>query len=168
MVAYDTQKHTFFLSSVLQQIYLFTNFHKVDKQPPEVFYEKGILKNFSKFTGNHLCRSFLFNKVFKKETPTQVLFCEVYVIFKNTEHLQTTAFGSISTAKWLGPKEDIMSSMKLRKISGWEEMMGEEKWTIFNWIEEVNLSIFVILRLERNDLKTKEEIIAFCHSYIKG
>ena len=97
-----------------------------------------------------------------------MLFCEVYVIFKNTEHLQTTAFGSISTAKWLGPKEDIMSSMKLRKISGWEEMMGEEKWTIFNWIEEVNLSIFVILRLERNDLKTKEEIIAFCHSYIKG
>ena len=25
------------------------------KQPPEVFYRKGVLKNFAKFTGKHLC-----------------------------------------------------------------------------------------------------------------
>ena len=25
------------------------------KQPPEVFYKKGVLKNFAKFTGEHLC-----------------------------------------------------------------------------------------------------------------
>ena len=25
------------------------------KQPPEVFYKKGVLKNFRKFTGKHLC-----------------------------------------------------------------------------------------------------------------
>ena len=27
------------------------------KQPPEVFCKKGVLKNFTKFTGKHLCQS---------------------------------------------------------------------------------------------------------------
>ena len=29
---------------------------------PEVFCAKGVLKNFAKFTGKHLCRSLFFNK----------------------------------------------------------------------------------------------------------
>ena len=29
----------------------------------EVFYEKGVLRNFAKFTGKHLCQSLFFNKV---------------------------------------------------------------------------------------------------------
>ena len=33
------------------------------KQPPEVFYKKGVLKNFAKSTGKHLPQSFFFNKV---------------------------------------------------------------------------------------------------------
>ena len=33
------------------------------KQPPEVFYKKGVLKDFSEFTGKHLCPSLFFNKV---------------------------------------------------------------------------------------------------------
>ena len=33
------------------------------KQPPEVLYKKGVLRNFSKFTGKHLCQSLFFNKV---------------------------------------------------------------------------------------------------------
>ena len=32
------------------------------KQLSEVFYKKGIYKNFAKFTGKHLCQSLLFNK----------------------------------------------------------------------------------------------------------
>ena len=32
------------------------------KQPPEVFYKKGVLKNFAKFPGKHLCQSLFFNK----------------------------------------------------------------------------------------------------------
>ena len=43
------------------------------------FYKKGIIKNFSKFTGKHLRQSLLFNKVagrpatlLKKQTLTQV------------------------------------------------------------------------------------------------
>ena len=30
---------------------------------PEVFCKKGVLRNFAKFTGKHLCQSLLFNKV---------------------------------------------------------------------------------------------------------
>ena len=32
------------------------------KQPPEVFYAKGVLRNLTKFTRKHLCQSFFFNK----------------------------------------------------------------------------------------------------------
>ena len=32
------------------------------KQPP-VFCKKGVPKNFGKFTGKHLCRGLIFNKV---------------------------------------------------------------------------------------------------------
>ena len=34
----------------------------IQKQPPEVFL-KGVLRNFAKFTGKHLCQSLIFNKV---------------------------------------------------------------------------------------------------------
>ena len=40
---------------------LFLNYSQ--KQPPEVFYKKGALKNFAKFTGKHLCQSLFLNKV---------------------------------------------------------------------------------------------------------
>ena len=42
-------------------------FHSVpytkQKQPAEVFYIKGVLKNFIKFTGKHLRQSLFFNRV---------------------------------------------------------------------------------------------------------
>ena len=37
-------------------------FHK-QKQPPKVFYKKGVLRNFTKLTGKHLRHSLFFNKV---------------------------------------------------------------------------------------------------------
>ena len=64
--------------------------------------QKAVLKNFTIFTGIHLCRSLFLIKlqVFRpatllKETPTQVFFCEYCEIFKSTyfeKHLRTTAF----------------------------------------------------------------------------
>ena len=61
--------------------------------------KKGVLGNFTKFTGKHLCQSLFFNKVaglrpIKKETLAQVFSCEFYEISKNnvfTEHLWKTA-----------------------------------------------------------------------------
>ena len=60
---------------------------------------KRVIRNFSKFTGKHLCQSFFFNKVqafnfIKKETLTQAFSCEFCEISSNTsfaEHLWATA-----------------------------------------------------------------------------
>ena len=45
---------------------------------PEVFYKKGVLRNFAKLTGKHLCQSLFFN------TLAQVFSCEFCEISKNT------------------------------------------------------------------------------------
>ena len=53
--------------------------------------EIGVLKNFTNFTGKHLCQSLLFSKVrpyacnfIKKETLALAFSCEFCEIFKNT------------------------------------------------------------------------------------
>ena len=59
------------------------------KQPKVMFCKKGVLKNFVKFTGKHLCQSLFFNKfagvrsetLLKKETLAQVFSCEFCEIF---------------------------------------------------------------------------------------
>ena len=50
---------------------------------PEVFFKKGVLRNFAKFIGKNLCQSLFFNKIagktcsfIKKETLAQVFSCE--------------------------------------------------------------------------------------------
>ena len=39
-----------------------TQGYKIQKQPPEVFCKKVVLRNFTKFTGKHMCQS-LFSQV---------------------------------------------------------------------------------------------------------
>ena len=60
---------------------------------PEVFCEKGVVRNFAKFTGKHLCQAFFFNKVaglrpqlatLLKESLAHVFSCEFCDISKNT------------------------------------------------------------------------------------
>ena len=57
----------------------------------KVFCKKGVLRNFVKFTGKHLCQSFFFNKVagapatlLTKEALTQVFSSEFCEISKNS------------------------------------------------------------------------------------
>ena len=57
--------------------------------------KKGVLENFAKFIGKHLCQGLFFNKVeafnfIKKETLTQVFSCEFCEVFNNT-FLQNTS-----------------------------------------------------------------------------
>ena len=54
---------------------------------PEVFCEKGALKNFTKFTGKHVPAC----NFVKKETLAQVCSCEFCEIFKNTFLYRTTS-----------------------------------------------------------------------------
>ena len=39
------------------------SFNIVQKQPPEVFYKKCVLRHFTKLSEKHLCQSLFFNKV---------------------------------------------------------------------------------------------------------
>ena len=74
---------------------------EIQKQSPEVFYEKRYFRNFAKFAGNNCARvSFLIKlqaqacNFIKKETLAQVFSCEFCKIFKNTfftEHILATA-----------------------------------------------------------------------------
>ena len=80
-------------------------FKKIQKQPPEVkkhppdgFCKESVLKTFANFMEKHLRWSLFLIKLQAfsqpKETPTQVLSCEVSKTFKNVyfeEHLQMTA-----------------------------------------------------------------------------
>ena len=82
---------------------------KIQKQPPQVFSEKVVLKNFTNFIEKHLCWSLFLIKLqaFRpttvlKKTPMQVLSCEICGIFKNTyfeEYLRTTASKDIETLR---------------------------------------------------------------------
>ena len=61
---------------------------------PEVFCKKGVLRNFAKFTGKHLCQRLFLNNVaglrpnacnfIEKETLPLVFSCEFHEISKNT------------------------------------------------------------------------------------
>ena len=44
---------------------MYFDIYTEQKQPPEVFCNKGALRNFAKFTGKHLCQSLFSNKVEK-------------------------------------------------------------------------------------------------------
>ena len=69
------------------------------------FVKKGVLRNFAKFTGKHLCQSLFFNKAaggvcnfIKKEALAQEFSCEFCEISKNnffTEQVWATAFSPI-------------------------------------------------------------------------
>ena len=53
---------------------------------------KGVLRNFAKFTGKHLCQSLFFKKAcnfVKNETLAQVFSCEFCEIFKKTFSYRT-------------------------------------------------------------------------------
>ena len=78
------------------------------KQSSRGVLEKGVLRNFVKFKGKHLCQSLFFNKIadlnfIKKETLEQVFSCEFYKISKKTFFYRTLPVtASVSTCKKLG------------------------------------------------------------------
>ena len=79
-------------------------FKKEQKQAPEVFYEKGVFKNFPNFTGKHPCWSLFLIKLqaldlqlYLKETPTKVFSCEICKIFEMPSYASSIHYGDIET-----------------------------------------------------------------------
>ena len=80
---------------------------------------RGVLQNFTKFTGKHLCQSLFI----KKETLAQVFSCEFCKIFKNTfstEHLWMTT----SEDNYIKAAYDYQMTSKMIR----EALQGEEAW----------------------------------------
>ena len=75
---------------------------------PEVFCKNGVLRNFAKSTGKHLCQSLFFNKVaveasnfIKKETVAQVFSLEFCKIFQKTFSYRTPPVAASKTKPWI-------------------------------------------------------------------
>ena len=65
---------------------------KIRSSRPEVFCKKGVLRNFTKFTGKHLCQSLFFNKVAGLALIYVVLYTSSYAQFKLCVHFILTTF----------------------------------------------------------------------------
>ena len=71
-------------------VVLYRSFMNIQKESSGVL-QRGVLINFTKFTGKQLCQIFVFNKIvglslqlYQNETLAQVLSCEFYEVSKNT------------------------------------------------------------------------------------
>ena len=79
----------FLLIDFNMYLHLIEKDSSVRSSRPEELYKKGVLRNFAKFTGKQLCRSFFLNKVaglrpatLLKKTLAQVFSCEFCENFK--------------------------------------------------------------------------------------
>ena len=108
------------LSNLMTQINLLLLY----KQPSEVFCKKGVIRNFAKFTGKHLCQSLFFNKfagsslqLYWNWDSGTGAFQRIFEISKNTfftEHLWAT------TSDFEGFMVDLFNiPSSLNKIKDW-------------------------------------------------
>ena len=89
---------------------------------PEVFCEKGVLRNIAKFTGKHLYQSFYLNKVatlWKRDSGTGVL-CEFCEISKNTFFYRTPLVAAFESNGFYQRRETSKNSeIRLIRTSFW-------------------------------------------------
>ena len=98
---------------------------------PEVFCKKGVLRNFAKLTGKHLCQELFFNKVaglrpdackfIKKEALAQVFSCEIFKISKNN-FFHRTPLVAVSDLFKLKNSYKKVVSLGILMISGQKEV----------------------------------------------
>ena len=119
--------------------------------------KKGVLRNFLKFTGQHLCQSFFFNK--KRDLP-QMFSCEFFEI-KNaffTEHLWSTA----SREHWIcKPPVNQSSTHQSLLIRGVQIKWGLENNLNYNNLHDQKYSLNDLIIKHRrysnkNNKKTTE------------
>ena len=92
------------LQSMISRYMYDINLWYLQKQPPEVFCKKGILRNFAKFTGKHLCQrpffaglrpaSLLIKSFWRRCFPVNFA---IFLGTPFTEHIRTTASVSLQS-----------------------------------------------------------------------
>ena len=123
---------------------------------PEVFCKKGVLRNFAKFTGKHLCQSLFFNKVtglrpttFSNEIFKNTFFYRTPPLAASLQrHIFFTGYQTKRVIKFLFRK--LMTPWTLRFIfnhplsngrgrGGWREVRNTKIWVsrerkeLFRW-----------------------------------
>ena len=105
---------------------------------PEVFYKKGVLRNFTKFKGKHLCQNPFFKKrIWRRCFPvnfSKFLRTPFYI-----EHLRTTASEYSKAMHTVIPWNKcfwVRERPRLRKVKEdktWN-YIGQEKNLFFRWL----------------------------------
>ena len=72
---------------------------------PEVFCKEGVLRNFTKFTGKHLCQNLSFNKVAGLRS------CEFCEISKNTFSYRTPPMAASVLRSWFNSLSYILTNL---------------------------------------------------------
>ena len=94
-IVYDKMDLKFFCFHV-------TFFNKISRSCPEVFSEKGVLRNFTKFTGKHLHQSLFFPVIIAKFVRTPFFYTTLPVIaYIKMSNVQTARLLDSSDAQRL-------------------------------------------------------------------
>ena len=116
--------------------------HKFRSSRPDVFSRKGVLGNFTKFTGKHLCQSFRFNKFAGQETLTQVFSCKFCEISKNTFSYGTPPVGASENSLRIFFRQITPTNLqKAKKHEKSDQFAGLKFWSNFF---KVNIQLVVL------------------------
>ena len=136
-----------------QQKLVYENFlvtFQIQKQLPDVFGKKGVLRNFAKFTRKHLCQSLFFSKVAGLKPATllkqrlwhkcfPVKFAKFLIIPFLIEHL-----------RWL-----LLQISELEKIQAFQKLILREKFTFFQMLRyHCDTGAILFLKYFKNNFKT--------------
>lgn len=107
---------------------------QMQKQPLEEFFEKVVLKKFTKFTGKHLRWSLLWNsESLQQKTSSQVFSYEFFEIFKNSyskKYIQVTTPESLSLKCDVLPGLVPFEQLKKRGKTSMDECYFQQSATL--------------------------------------
>ena len=101
---------------------------------PEVFFKKGVLTNFAKFTGKHLCHSFFFHKVanLRPATLLKMRLWHRCVTVNFAKFLRTSFF--TEHLRWLLLLLDEIQNTKKMKTRESKKRKFEKKVREIGWV----------------------------------
>ena len=122
------------------------------KQPLEVFYKEGVLKNFTKFTGKHLQQSLFLNCNFTKSDSPPCVFCTFFKLCKWYQIAQNIRYKNY----WIKTSISLFEITKLFVVT----------YTLSGW----NFNLTMYMLLQKASLHLMNKLICFhsvCSIYFK-
>ena len=105
--------------------------YKLEKQPPEMFCQKCVLRNFAKFTGKHLSHSLFLNKVAGYPAGAQVFSCEFCEVSKSTFWYRRPPVPTSRTSETATWKCSVKQLLWKIRVNFLEKICGSMSFLIF-------------------------------------